>query len=361
MASIHDSADLRVGLIGYGLAGRVFHAPLVASTPGLRLAAIVTGDAGRQGRARGDHAGAHVVATTDALWAMAPELDVVVVASPNATHAPLATQAVALGLHVVVDKPLAHSASAGRLLAEQARRRGVLLAPFQNRRWDGDFLTVRQVIASGALGDVLRMESRFDRWRVAPRTGWKAQAGTGLATGILYDLGSHLVDQALLLFGPVREVYAELDRRRGGETDDDAFVSLGHASGVRAHLHMTVVAGQPAPRFRVLGSRGTYVRHGTDPQEAALAAGMRPGDAGWGLDAANPTGTVGAGDDVRPVPTEAGAYERFYAGVVAAVRDGAPPPVDVATVLAGLEILEAAHRSAQEGRVVRLDGDVPAF
>ena len=347
--------DLRVALIGYGLGGAVFHAPLIASTPGLRLAAIVTADAGRRARALREHPDARVLDATDALWDVAPEVDVVVVASPNATHAPLATRAIGLGLHVVVDKPLAHSASAGRVLAGLARERGVLLVPYQNRRWDGDFLTVRRLIASGALGDVERLESRIDRWRPVPRTGWKGRGGPGLATGILYDIGSHLIDQALVLLGPVREVYAELDRRRSPEVDDDAFVSLVHASGVRAHLHMTVIAAQPAPRFRVLGSRAAYVRHGLDPQEAALAAGARPGDAGWGLDAANPDGTLGAGDDVRPVPTEAGAYERFYAGLVAAIRDGAPPPVELDTVLAGLGIIEAAQRSARERRVVRVD------
>ena len=158
--------------------------------------------------------------STDALWEIAAELDVVVVATPNETHVPLATRAIELGLHAVVDKPLAHSAAAGRALAEQARRLGVLLVPYQNPRWDGDLLTVRRVIASGVLGDVLRLESRIDRWRPVPRTGWKGRGGPGLATGILYDIGSHLIDQALVLFGPVREVVPGPDLGHAVRRDD---------------------------------------------------------------------------------------------------------------------------------------------
>ena len=354
--------ELRVGVIGFGLGGSVFHAPLIASTPGLQLTAVVTTNAERARTAEAAYPGTQIVGQPEALWdgsAGIEPVDVVVVTTPNATHLPLAMAAIAAGRHVVVDKPLAATAAEGRALAEAARSAGVVLVPFHNRRWDGDFLTVRRLIADGSLGDVHRLESRFDRWRPVPRAGWKEAGGVGAATGLLYDLGAHLVDQALVLFGPVATVYAERDRRRAGApgseaVDDDMFVALTHASGVRSHLMASALAGQAGARFRVLGSRGAYVKFGLDPQEAALAGGGRPGGAGWGEEPATAWGTLGAGDDVRAVATEPGAYDRFYAGVRDAVRDGAPPPVSAEDAIMGLAVIEAAERSARDGTVVRM-------
>ncbi len=353
--STPSPAPVRVALVGFGLGGSVFHAPLVAATPGLRLDVIVTANPERRSRAEAAYPGARLVDSADRLWDDAGTLDLVVVAAPNRDHVPLAAAALAAGLHVVVDKPVAPTADEARRLAADARDRGRLLVPFHNRRWDGDFLTLRRLLADDALGTVHRFESRFERWRPAPRTGWKERAGPGEATGLLYDLGSHLVDQALVLVGPVTHVYAELDRRRPwAAVDDDVFVALTHASGTRSHLQASAVVPAPGPRFRALGARAQYTKLGLDPQEGALAAGMRPGDPAWGEEPAAQHGTLATGDDARPVPTERGAYERFYAGVAAALRDGTPPPVDVADAIAGLEILEAAHRSATEGRVVAL-------
>ncbi len=352
--------DLRVGVVGFGLGGSVFHAPLVAATPGLRLAAVVTGDAGRRAQAESTYPGVRVVDRAEALWdgAALDPVDVVVVTTPNATHVPLAEAAIAAGRHVVVDKPVAPTAAEARGLAAAARARGVLVVPYHNRRWDGDFRTVQRLVAEGALGDVHRFESRFDRWRPTPRAGWKEAGGAGAATGLLYDLGPHLVDQALVLFGPVASVYAEADRRRpgGADVDDDVFAALTHASGVRSHLAASALAGQAGARFRVFGNRGAYVKFGLDPQEAALAGGARPGRAGWGVEPEGAWGTLGAGDAARAVPTEPGAYERFYAGVRDAVREGAPPPVSIEDAVAGLAVIEAAGRSAREGAVVRTEG-----
>ncbi len=350
--------ELRVGVVGYGLGGSVFHAPLVAATPGLGLTAVVTADAGRAARAAAAYPAARVVGEAQALWdgRLMPPVDVVVVTTPNATHGPIAAAAVAAGRHVVVDKPVAPTAAEARALAAAARAAGVLLVPFHNRRWDGDFRTVRRLAEGGTLGTVHRFESRFDRWRPVPRAGWKEVAGDG--SGLLYDLGPHLVDQALVLFGAVETVYAERDRRRAGHAavDDDWFVALAHASGVRSHLAASALAGRAGARFRVLGRAGAYEKWGLDPQEAALAAGARPGDVGWGAEPEAAWGTFGAGDAGRPVPTEPGAYEQFYAGVRDAVVGGARPPVDAADAVAGLDVLEAALRSAGEGRVVRLTG-----
>jgi len=340
--------DIRVGLCGYGVAGAVFHAPLIASTPGLRLAAIVTGDPGRKEEARRAYPGARILARADELWENAGDLDLAVIATPNATHAELALSALDAGLAVVVDKPLAASAADARRVIDAAARLGRPLTVFQNRRWDGDFLTVRRLLADGTLGAVHRFESRFERWRPTIRAGWKERATPGAAGGVLFDLGSHLVDQALQLFGPVAAVHAELDRRRpGAEVDDDSFVALTHASGVRSHLWMSLVAAQPGPRLRVLGDRGAYVKHGLDPQEDALRAGARPGGGDWGAEPPARHGELVVEGASRRVPTEPGNYPRFYSLLLAALRDGAlPPAVDPRDSLAVLEIIERAQRGS---------------
>ncbi|HEX8282919.1 MAG TPA: Gfo/Idh/MocA family oxidoreductase [Pyrinomonadaceae bacterium] len=351
----HAGDEVRVGLIGFGLAGAVFHAPLVSATPGMRLAAVVTSNPERAEQIRRGYAGALVLETAEQLWERARELDLVVVASPNRTHAPLAHAALEAGLAVVVDKPLAATAAEGRGVVEDARRRGLLLTVFQNRRWDGDFLTLRLLLERGALGRVLRFESRFERWRPRAKPGWRQSAAPEDAGGLLYDLGSHLIDQALLLFGPARRVYAELGRPYAEvETDNDTFVALEHAGGVRSHLWMSTVAAQPGPRFRVLGDADAYTKFGLDVQEEALKAGGRPGSPGWGEEPESLWGAVGAGDDLRPLRTEPGRYQRFYERVVAALREGAPPPVDPAESVAVLQVIEAARRSQDEGQTVTL-------
>jgi scyllo-inositol 2-dehydrogenase (NADP+) len=349
------TAPIRVALLGYGLAGAVFHAPLIAAVEGLELAAIVTRDDERRSRAGHDHPGAKLLDSAEEVWKRAGDFDLVVLATPNRTHVPLARSAVEAGLAVVVDKPLAAGADEGRRLVREARERGAMLTVFQNRRWDGDFLTVRRLLEEDALGAVIRFESRFERWRPELSGGWRESGEAEDAGGLLFDLGSHLVDQALCLFGPAAQVYAELDERRPGtETDDDAFVALTHESGVRSHLSMSALAGQPGPRFRVLGTRGAYVKYGLDVQEESLRVGRRPADPLWGREPEDRWGVLGGGDEVRPIRTVPGAYEQFYEGVVRALRANAPPPVDPDDAAAGLEVLEAAKVSAREQRVVAL-------
>ncbi|MFI5486072.1 Gfo/Idh/MocA family oxidoreductase [Micromonospora echinaurantiaca] len=344
---------LRVGLLGYGIAGRVFHAPLIAATPGLRLAAVLTRDPQRREQVRHEHPDARTVDDADQLWRAPDELDLVVVATPNRLHVPLARAAVAAGLPVVVDKPLAATAAQARDLVDEAARRGVPLTVFQNRRWDGDFLTARRLVEEGALGRVVRFESRFERWRPAIKPGWRESGTPDEAGGTLYDLGAHLVDQAVQLFGPVRAVYAEVDRRRpGAQVDDDAFVALTHANGVRSHLWMTTLAAQLGPRLRILGDRAAYTSHGLDVQEAALRAGERPGTPGWGEVTPERYGQLGVDGDLRPVPTEPGRYQSFYQQVAAALRDGAPLPVDPYDAVDTVALIELAHRSAADGRVL---------
>jgi predicted dehydrogenase len=341
----------RVGLIGYGLAGESFHAPLIVTTPGLRLDVIVTGNPERQRKAAQAHPEARVIDATERLWDS--DLELIVIASPNRTHAPLTMEALSQDKHVVVDKPFAVSVDEALPLIAEAGRRRLILSVFQNRRWDGDFLTVRKLLAENALGNPLRFESRFDRWRPVPRENWRERGSPEEAGGLLFDLGSHLIDQALLLFGAARHVYAELDRRRGGvHVDDDSFVALTHANGVRSHLFMSSLVAQPGPRFRLLGTRAAYVKWGMDPQEAKLRQGQRPEGPGFGAYIVEESGTLGAGDEVKQVPTEAGDYRQFYQGMVDALRGVAPPPVDPREAIAGLAVIEAARRSGADNSVV---------
>lgn len=345
---------LQVGLIGYGLAGAVFHAPLIASTPDLHLYSVVTSDPERRARLAAEHPDARAVGSLDELLADPSALDLVVVASPNRTHIPAARAALEAGLPVVVDKPLTDSAAAARELAGLAAERGLLLTVFQNRRWDSDFLTVKQLIADGALGTVRRYESRYERWRPTLKGGWRESADPAEVGGLLYDLGSHVVDQALHLFGPVERVYAEIDvRRPGAATDDDVFLALTHVGGVRSHLWMSAVAPQFGPRFRVLGDRAAYTVYGLDPQEDALAAGKRPGP-GWGTPPESDWGLLGTNDEVKPYPTLSGDYPAFYAAVADSLRHGTAAPVAPDEVIAALTVLEAARLSAAEGRTVSL-------
>ena len=331
-------------MVGYGLAGSVFHAPLIAATDGMDVAGVVTGHPARQAQAAGDFPEAAVLPDATALWAVADAYDLVVVAAPNRAHVPLGLAALEHGLPVVIDKPLAATSADARRLDSAARERELMLAVFHNRRWDGDMLTVRRLLEEGALGDVVRFESRFERWRPQRAAeAWRERGDPAEAGGVLFDLGSHLVDQALVLFGQVDDVYAEVERRRpGAQVGDDAFVSLRHACGVRSHLWMSHVAAQPGPRMRVLGTEAAYVKWGLDPQEEALRDGARPGDAEWGREPAERWGVLGSAEGARPVETEAGAYGRFYQEVAAAVREGGPPPIAAGEAVAGLEILEAA-------------------
>ncbi|MFJ9560492.1 Gfo/Idh/MocA family oxidoreductase [Streptomyces fuscichromogenes] len=355
------ATPLRVGLIGYGLAGSVFHAPLIGATEGLVLDTVVTSNAERQAQAKAEFPEVRAVATADELFDRADGLNLVVIASPNRTHVPLAATALEAGLPVVVDKPVAGTAAEARELAALAEERGLLLSVFQNRRWDNDFLTLRKLLEDGELGEVWRFESRFERWRPQPKGGWRESGDPAEIGGLLYDLGSHVVDQALTLFGPATEVYAEsVIRRAGAETDDDTFIALTHAGGVRSHLYVSATTAQLGPRFRVLGSKAGYVKYGLDPQEDTLRTGGRPGavDA-WGREPESLYGRVGAGESPvtgggRAVQTLPGDYPAYYAAVARALRGEGPNPVTALEAAAALDVLEAARRSARDKVTVTL-------
>ncbi|WP_417234792.1 Gfo/Idh/MocA family oxidoreductase [Arthrobacter sp.] len=338
---------LRTAVIGFGLSGRVFHTPLIEADPAYSLTAIVTGNPERAARAAALHPGARILPDAAALFARADEFDVVVIGTPPATHAELALAAIGHGLHVVVDKPFAISSRAGQEVLDAARQAGVVLSVFQNRRWDADFLTVSRLVADGSLGAVHTFESRFERWKPAGLRDWKDTAGLAGGGGILFDLGTHVIDQALALFGPATSVHGETRRLSGGasDADEDAFVAIRHASGVDSHLSLGLHFAVPAPRFRVLGTEAGYEVWGLDGQEAALDGGASPADPGYGQVRRDQWGRLGVPGALEPVPAATGDYPAFYRGFAAAVHGEGPLPVDPADAITVLEIIEGIHRS----------------
>jgi scyllo-inositol 2-dehydrogenase (NADP+) len=354
--------ELDVAIIGYGLAGRVFHAPLVAATEGLRVAAIVTADPARRRQAQAEHPDAVIHASVEELWSGSGTLAAVVVATPNASHALLATQAIDHGLAVVVDKPLALSSREATQLIDHAEQKRTPLTVFQNRRWDSDQLTLANLLREGALGTVQRYESRFERWRREARPEvWREGASPAQGGGLLLDLGSHLIDQALHHFGPVQTVYAEIANRRGTPGDDDAFLALTHSSGVISHLHASALAAAPGPRLRVLGSEGALLVRELDSQEDRLRAGQRPDTTpDWGEEPEHARPRLISGERSIPIRAERGSWQTFYArfrdvlaGTVLVAQ--ASLPVDPRDAVATLRLVEVARDSAASGRVIKLD------
>jgi len=345
--------DMRVAIVGYGLAGRFFHAPLIAATDGLEVSSIVTSNAARTREAATVNPAARVVASVEDLWEATPP-DLVVVATPNNSHVEVALDAIEHGVPVVVEKPAAITAAEAETLVGQADRANVMLTVFQNRRWDTDQLTLRRLIEEDALGEVVRYESRFERWRPSldptkPRENLPPEAGGG----VLLDLGVHLVDQAMALFGSVAEVYAEIDARRGAPAEDDVFLALRHESGTISHLHASAVTPSIGPRLRVQGTAGGFLVPNLDPQEAALRSGARPDTVEkWGKPEEWEYGRLIAGERSVPVPPEPGNWPCFYTLLRDALRNGGPPPVDPRDAVETLRVLEAARRAAREHRIV---------
>lgn len=337
---------VRTAVIGFGLAGRVFHAPFVDHDEAYSLDFVVTGNEERAREARESYPGVTVLPDMAALVARSSDVDLVVVGTPPVTHAEIAGAALDAGLHVVVDKPFATTSEQGRALIERARRAGRVLTVYQNRRWDGDFLTLRELVESGELGAVHSFESRFEWWRPEGGRGWKASASVAEGGGILFDLGTHLIDQAVQLFGPVEDLWADVTTRGSDNADDDSVVVLRHAGGTRSRLIMSGFAALPAPRFHVLGSRGAFTIWGLDPQESALRGGAKPGDAGLGVRGQEQWATVGTRVESRRVEPRRGDYGGFYTRLAEAINGTGEAPVDPNDAVAVLELVERAHRFA---------------
>jgi predicted dehydrogenase len=340
---------LRIGLVGYGFGGRYFHAPLLASAGECDFLGLVSTSAERRAAFDQHFPGR---ATFDSLEDLAAGgAEAVTISTPAHTHVELAQRALRLGLGVVCDKPFALDAASARDTVLLAERLGRPLSVYQNRRWDSDFRTIRKALDEGRLGEPLRFESRFERF--APAPGPSASGG-----GTLLDFGSHLVDQALVLFGEVRSVYAEMHVREDAEhLDDDVFLALTHAGGVHSHLWGSWRQSAPGPRFRVTGTTATYiVVPAMDGQEERLIGGHTPAsDPEWGWEPEDRWGYLARDGRSEILPSERGAWDTFYPAFAAAVRGGGPLPVDPRDAVETARVLDAARTSAEDGRLVRLD------
>ena len=348
---MNPDEPVRWALAGYGAGGRTFHAPLIRSAAGLNLVAVVTGSPDRQAQVRADDPASTTVPALEDL----PALGVVgvTITTPSATHAPLAHQALDLGLHVVVDKPFALNGAAAAELVAHAERAGRVLVPYQNRRWDSDLLTLLRLLEDGELGRVHRFVSRIDRFRPV-KSSWHG-AGAEQGGGVLLDLGPHLVDQATHLFGPVRSVHAELQTiRPGAGAEDEVELHLEHINGVHSTLAAGLASAAPGPRLQVNGDRGGFVIDGFDIQEDQLKAGHTPAGLGqeWGVEPESAWGRLFTADGHRVVPSERGAWDSYYPAVARAVLGEAPPPVDPQDAVRTAQVLDAARQSAAHGRVV---------
>lgn len=338
--------NIRVGVIGFGLAGRVFHTAVIAETPGLELACIVQRHGEEAAKA---HPGIQICRSIEEMLRDA-SIRIVVVATPSYSHFEIAAQCLRAGRNVIIDKPFTLTSDEATELIDLAREQGVLITAYQNRRWDGDFVTLKQVIASGALGRVVSYESHFDRFRAAPRTDvWRESGGPG--GGILFDLGPHLIDQATVLFGNPKSVWADIRIDRDGGAVDDAFDVLLKFDGVTALLRSTLTAATAGSRFVVHGTKGSFVKWGLDPQEDALRAGAKFSDAGFGEEPEPLWGELHiAGEPVQKVKTAAGNYRGFYENVRDAVLGHAELEVTPEQAWRTTRLIEMARESCGEGR-----------
>ncbi len=344
--------DFNLALLGFGYVGRTFHAPLIAHTPGLHLHTVVSRQAEAVNAAWPQ---ARVVA--DAAQAFAdPRIDAVVIATPNQTHAPLALAALAQGKHVLVDKPFTLDVAEAQQVLAQAQRADRIVSVFQNRRWDGDFLGVRALLEAGTLGEIAEFHSHFDRHRPQVGDRWREHALPG--SGLWFDLGPHLLDQALQLFGPPQALQADLALQRPGAQTVDYVHAVLRYPRLRVVLHAGSLVAANGLRFAVHGSGGSYVKHGLDTQEAQLRAGVAPGAPGWGEDPLpGQLRLVGADGThaVQTLPAPRGDYRDCYAAFREAIAGRAPAPVDAAQALAVMRLMEAGVRSAASGCSVTLD------
>jgi predicted dehydrogenase len=330
------------------MAGQIFHAPVIQAVPGLHL---VTIQSRQRERVRSDWPEVWVSQTFEEVIEN-PHLDLVVIATPNATHFELARRALEAGKHVVVDKPFTLSLLEAQTLARLAQERGRLLSVFQNRRWDGDFLALRRMLEAGTLGEVVYFESHFDRFRPEVQNRWREQEGPG--SGIWYDLGPHLADQALLLFGWPQAIFADIGKQRQGAQAPDYFHVLLRYPRLRVVLHASALVPGGSPRFVVHGTVASYVKHGLDTQEKALREGLRPGEPGFGLDPW--PGQLYRPDRApEPVPTEPGDYRRYYEAVRDAIRGQGPNPVPPEQAVRLMALIEAGLRSAELHQEISLE------
>lgn len=344
------SDKLRVGLMGYGFASKTFHAPLIAGTPDVELAAISSSD---EAKVHADWPQVRVVADPQALLDD-PSLQLIVIPTPNDTHFPLAKAALNAGKHVVVDKPFTVTLSQARELEALAKAKGLLLSVFHNRRWDSDFLTLKQLLNDGTLGEVRYFESHFDRFRPEVRQRWREMKGAG--SGIWYDLGPHLLDQALQLFGAPVAINVDMAEMRPGAQTTDYFHATLTYPLRRVVLHASMLVAAESPRYVVHGTRGSYVKYGLDPQEDRLKAGDFPPNEEWGYDMRDGVLTLAEGDGVKEetLMTQPGNYPAYYAAVRDAISGRGSNPVTAQEAIQVMELIELGLQSAEKRQTLSL-------
>ncbi|MEA5455199.1 Gfo/Idh/MocA family oxidoreductase [Sinomonas sp. JGH33] len=348
MPRIKSATRIRTAIVGFGVSGGVFHGPLLGANRSYSVEAVVTGNPERVAAARKRFPRAFIVKDYAALLELVDdgtlELDLMVLGTPPALHREQAIAAVERGLHIVVDKPFAPSLEDAQAMTDAAAAAGVVLTVFQNRRWDGDFLTVADLVRAGRLGEVRTFESRFEWWRPEGFGNWRDAAAADDGGGLLTDLGSHLIDQATQLFGQVEDARADLRRHSDGlGGDEDSFAELRHASGVVSRLWMNGLAPARGPRFHVLGSRAGFTSWGLDGQEAALATGADPRKPGYGAVPSREPARLSDGSSAIDVGLLPGDYPAFYRLLADAVHRNGPLPVEPAEALETLRIIRVLH------------------
>jgi predicted dehydrogenase len=345
-----------VALIGYGYAGKTFHAPLIASVQGLQLSCVVSSDAAK---VLADYPKVSVRSTADECF-VDPAIDLIVIATPNTTHFPIAKSALTAGKHVVVDKPFTTTLAEAKELVALAYQHERVLSVFHNRRWDADFLTVRKLIEQNSLGRIVHFESHFDRFRPQVRQRWRERDIAG--GGLWFDLGPHLLDQCLQLFGNPDAITVDFAQQRTGATAIDYFHAVLHYGSMRAILHAGALVAAETPRFCIHGTNGSFVKYGLDVQEDALKARIKPGADEWGIDQRDGILTTYENDLPKrtAVSLEAGNYQLYYEQVRDAIAHDTPNPVPAEQALAVMELIELGCESASKGRIMPIAAKEPA-
>ncbi|MEC1259594.1 oxidoreductase [Bacillus swezeyi] len=345
---------IRTGLLGYGLSGSVFHAPLLSVLNEFEIRKVMTS---KKEQVTQDLPGAEAVSSIEEI-AGDPAIDLVIVTTPSGLHFEMAKECLLAGKHVVLEKPMTATAEEAEELIAAAKEKGVLLSVYHNRRWDNDFLTIKQLIKEGRLGEVNTFHASYDRFRPNVRQRWREQKGPG--SGALYDLGSHLIDQALHLFGMPNGVTAKVTAQREHAETDDYFHVVLHYDKLQVILHSGSIVPENGPRYQVHGSKGSFIKYGIDGQEEALRAGKKPSGDAWGRDTAEFYGklTVIDGDDVKKetVETLPGSYLTYYKEIASSILEGGKLPVTAEEGLSVIRIIEAAQKSSDTKKTVFING-----
>jgi scyllo-inositol 2-dehydrogenase (NADP+) len=342
---------INVGLAGYGFSGQSFHRPLLQHSHNFEIHTVMSSN---KEKVQTDMGGVNVVRSLQEL--LQEDIELVVITTPNHLHYDMIKQSLTAGKHVVVEKPFVTESEQGEELIRLAEENGLVLSVFHNRRWDADFLTIRNLMEKKKLGDISTYEAHFDRYRPMVKDRWKENKIEG--GGVLYDLGSHLIDQALCLFGKPQWVFADVFSQRDPEKAEDYFqITLGYDT-VRIGLYSRSIVLDPGPRYQLHGQKGSFVKYGMDRQEADLKEGINPYSASWGMEDEESWGTLSLieEEEVNKVKlsSEKGDYTQYYQGIFEAVRNNQPIPVRAEEALNVIEIIEACKKSSSEKKSIYL-------